>query len=68
MNIKYLSVNVKSFYLIMVIFFFSFLTNEVFAQFPEYQEIHEQYTNEEFDFGFTLPENLTGSYMKMIIR
>ena len=60
MNIKYLSVNVKSFYLIMVIFFFSFLTNEVLAQFPEYQEIHGEYTNEEFGFGFVLPESLNG--------
>ena len=36
------------------------LSVDVFAQGPEYQEIHGQYTNEEFGFSFVLPENLKG--------
>ena len=54
----------KPFYLatilMMAFFIFPYLAHNAFAQGPEYQEIHKQYTNEEFGFGFTLPENLTG--------
>ena len=52
--------DVKSLYLIMVFFIFSFLTSDVFAQGSEYQEIPGQYVNEELDFSFVLPENFKG--------